>query len=121
MAPKTLSELMKTNLLSGMCSFSNASTRFCVPRVLVRKKSSRLIHYDFPYIILRPSGVYGPRERDYFLMAKSISQHIDFAVGFKRQDITFVYVEDVVQAVFLLRCLRMLYLSLLRAEILPVM
>ena len=51
---------------------------------------------DFPYIILRPSGVYGPRERDYFLMAKSISQHIDFAVGFKRQDITFVYVEDVV-------------------------
>lgn len=56
---------------------------------------------DFPYIILRPSGVYGPRERDYFLMAKSISQHIDFAVGFKRQDITFVYVEDVVQAVFL--------------------
>ena len=56
---------------------------------------------DFPYIILRPSGVYGPRERDYFLMAKSISQHIDFAVGFKRQDITFVYVLDVVQAVFL--------------------
>ncbi len=55
----------------------------------------------FPYVILRPTGVYGPRERDYFLMAKSIKQHIDFAVGFKRQDITFVYVEDVVQAVFL--------------------
>ena len=55
----------------------------------------------FPYIILRPTGVYGPREKDYFLMAKSISQHIDFSVGFKRQDITFVYVQDVVQAVFL--------------------
>ena len=58
-----------------------------------------------PYVILRPTGVYGPREKDYFVMAKSIKQHSDFAVGYKRQDITFVYVTDVVQAVFLaLRC-----------------
>ncbi len=56
---------------------------------------------DFPYVILRPTGVYGPRERDYFLMAKSICQHVDFAVGYRRQDITFVYVSDVVQAIFL--------------------
>lgn len=54
-----------------------------------------------PFVVLRPTGVYGPREKDYFLMVKSISQHTDFAVGFKRQDITFVYVADVVQAVFL--------------------
>lgn len=53
-----------------------------------------------PYVILRPTGVYGPREKDYFMMAKSIKGHMDFAVGFKRQDITFVYVKDVVQAVF---------------------
>ncbi|MBR1767644.1 MAG: NAD(P)-dependent oxidoreductase [Prevotella sp.] len=54
-----------------------------------------------PYIILRPTGVYGPREKDYFMMAKSIKQHSDFAVGYKRQDITFVYVSDVVQAIVL--------------------
>lgn len=54
-----------------------------------------------PCVTLRPTGVYGPRERDYFLMAKSICRHADFAVGYKRQDITFVYVDDVVQAVFL--------------------
>ena len=54
-----------------------------------------------PYVILRPTGVYGPRERDYFMMAKSIKAHTDFAVGFKQQDITFIYVTDVVQAVFL--------------------
>ncbi|MCR5512901.1 MAG: NAD(P)-dependent oxidoreductase [Prevotella sp.] len=54
-----------------------------------------------PYVILRPTGVYGPRERDYFIMAKSIKAHTDFAVGFKQQDITFIYVTDVVQAVFL--------------------
>ena len=56
---------------------------------------------SLPYVILRPTGVYGPRERDYFMMAKSIKAHTDFAVGFKQQDITFVYVTDVVQAVFL--------------------
>jgi dihydroflavonol-4-reductase len=53
----------------------------------------------FPYVILRPTGVYGPREKDYFMMAKSIKQHIDFAVGFTPQYLTFIYVQDVVQAV----------------------
>ena len=56
---------------------------------------------DFPYVILRPTGVYGPREKDYFMQIKSIKSHMDFAVGFQCQDITFIYVTDVVQAVFL--------------------
>ena len=45
--------------------------------------------------------MYGPREKDYLLMAESIKHHLDFSVGFRQQDITFVYVKDVVQAVFL--------------------
>ena len=53
------------------------------------------------YTVLRPTGVYGPREKDYFMMVKSISHHVDCAVGYSRQDITFVYVTDVVAAVFL--------------------
>ena len=55
---------------------------------------------DFPYVILRPTGVYGPREHDYFLMMKSINRHLDMAAGFKRQDLTFVYVTDLVQAAY---------------------
>lgn len=55
---------------------------------------------DFPFVILRLTGVYGPRERDYFLQAQSISRHIDFAVGFQPQVITFVYVADVVGTVY---------------------
>ena len=54
-----------------------------------------------PVVILRPTGVYGPRERDYFLLAQSISRHMDFAAGFKRQDITFIFVRDLVDAAFL--------------------
>lgn len=56
---------------------------------------------EIPYVIFRPTGVYGPREKDYFLMAKSIKNHLDTAVGYKRQDLTFVYVKDIVQAIFL--------------------
>lgn len=58
---------------------------------------------NFPYVILRPTGVYGPRERDYALMAQSIRHHIDFAVGFSHQFITFIYVRDLIAAIF--RCI----------------
>lgn len=51
-------------------------------------------------VVFRPTGVYGPREKDYFLMVKSIKRHVDFAVGFQPQLLTFVYVKDLVDAVF---------------------
>lgn len=53
------------------------------------------------YVILRPTGVYGPREKDYFLMAKSIRRHVDFAVGYSPQVLTFIYVRDLVEAAML--------------------
>lgn len=53
------------------------------------------------YIVLRPTGVYGPRERDYYLMAKSIARHVDFSVGWRPQTLTFIYVADLVEAAFL--------------------
>jgi len=54
----------------------------------------------FPYVFYRPTGVYGPREKDYYMLARTIKNHFDFSVGFKRQDITFIYVKDLVNAVF---------------------
>lgn len=56
---------------------------------------------DFPYVFIRPTGVYGPRERDYYLMAKSVKEHVDFRAGLGRQDLTFVYVKDLVSVIFL--------------------
>ena len=54
---------------------------------------------DFPYTIFRCTGVYGPRERDYYLMIKSIKRGFDFSVGFDKQMLTFIYVKDLVAAV----------------------
>lgn len=53
------------------------------------------------YVVLRPTGVYGPRDRDYYLMAKSILRGVDFRVGFKPQRITFIFVRDLVEAALL--------------------
>ncbi|SEF87205.1 NAD-dependent epimerase/dehydratase family protein [Parabacteroides chinchillae] len=55
----------------------------------------------FPYVILRPTGVYGPGEKDYFMEIKSIRSGLDFAVGFVPQRITFIYVKDLATVAFL--------------------
>ena len=53
----------------------------------------------FPYTIFRCTGVYGPHERDYYLMIKSIKRGFDFSVGFSKQMLTFIYVKDLVVGV----------------------
>lgn len=55
---------------------------------------------DFPWTIFRPTGVYGPHERDYLMMIKSIDSGFDFGVGYRRQMLTFIYVDDLVEAMF---------------------
>ena len=51
-----------------------------------------------PTVILRATGIYGPRDKDYFLMFKSIKTGFDFSVGFRRQMLSFLYVEDLARA-----------------------
>lgn len=53
-----------------------------------------------PWIIFRPTGVYGPHEQDYLMMIKSIDSGWDFGVGFKPQSLTFIYVSDLVGAMY---------------------
>lgn len=55
----------------------------------------------FPYVIFRPTGVYGPRDKDYRILIHGIRHHVELSVGFRHQEITFVYISDLVKAVFL--------------------
>lgn len=55
---------------------------------------------DVPWIIFRPTGVYGPHEKDYLMMIKSIDRHIDVGMGYRTQLLTFIYVDDLVAAMF---------------------
>lgn len=52
-----------------------------------------------PTIIFRCTGVYGPHERDYYLMFKTIAKGWDFSVGFRSQILSFIYVEDLARAI----------------------
>lgn len=52
------------------------------------------------WTIMRPTGVYGPHEQDYLMMIKAIERHFDFGVGFRKQLLTFIYVEDLARAVY---------------------
>ena len=59
-----------------------------------------LLSSGIPYIIFRATGIYGPRDHDYFLMFESIKKGFDFSVGFRKQMLTFIYVEDLARAVY---------------------
>ncbi|MBP1639303.1 MAG: UDP-glucose 4 epimerase [Bacteroidetes bacterium] len=60
---------------------------------------------NFPYVILRSSGVYGPREKDYLMMIKTMKLGLDISAGMRQQRLTFVYVRDLAEAVFIaLQC-----------------
>ena len=53
-----------------------------------------------PYVILRPTGVYGPGDKDYRMAIESIRSGFDFAAGMKPQHITFIYVKDLAKVAF---------------------
>lgn len=53
-----------------------------------------------PYIIFRATGIYGPWDKDYYLMMESIKKGFDFGVGYRKQMLTFIYAADLARAVF---------------------
>lgn len=57
---------------------------------------------DFPYLILRPTGVYGPRDRDYLILMKAVKNGLDVGAGFRKQILTFIHSRDLAEAIFIL-------------------
>lgn len=76
----------------------NPNTRYGVSKI--KAETYLQTCPDVPWIIFRPTGVYGPHEKDYLMMIKSIDSHWDFGVGYRKQMLTFIYVEDLVTAMF---------------------
>ncbi|MDO5523247.1 MAG: NAD(P)-dependent oxidoreductase [Bacteroidia bacterium] len=54
----------------------------------------------FPYVILRPTGVYGPRDKDYLILMRAVKNGMDVGAGFRKQVLTFIYIDDLVKIVF---------------------
>ena len=76
----------------------NPNTRYGLSKI--KAETYLLSRPDIPWIVFRPTGVYGPHEKDYLMMIESIDKHFDFGVGFRRQMLTFIYVDDLVGAMY---------------------
>lgn len=66
-------------------------------------KAEQFLHAmpDFPFLIINPTAVYGPRDKDFFFLLKSIAKHLEVYIGTTKQLLSFIHVHDLVQAVFL--------------------
>lgn len=54
---------------------------------------------NLPYVIIRPTAVYGPGEKDLFTVFKFINRSINPLLGNRPQELTFIYVDDLVKLV----------------------
>lgn len=54
---------------------------------------------DMPVTVLRPTAVYGPRERDLFILFETLNKGLDPYIGRNPQKLSFVYVKDLVDVI----------------------
>ncbi|TKC09512.1 NAD-dependent epimerase/dehydratase family protein [Pedobacter frigoris] len=52
-----------------------------------------------PLVVIRPTAVYGPREKDIFILFKSINQGLEPYIGSFKQQLTFIYVKDLADVI----------------------
>lgn len=56
---------------------------------------------DIPFNIVRPTAVYGPGEKDFLNVFKMTAKGFNAQIGFGSQELTFIYVRDLVQLMLL--------------------
>lgn len=54
---------------------------------------------DFPYLNMRLTAVYGPREKEILTFFKLLNKGLEGYIGTKKQDLTFIYVKDLVKLI----------------------
>lgn len=89
---------VKFILMSSLSAYPNPESAYGKSKL----KAERFLESqtNFPYIIFRPTGVYGPRDKDYLLMLKTIDAGWNVTAGFESQKLTFIYVKDLAKAAF---------------------
>lgn len=66
-------------------------------------KAEQFLHStpNFPFVIINPTAVYGPREKDAFLLIQTIAKNLEIYIGNKNQMLSWVHVDDLVNAIFI--------------------
>ncbi|MCY7420990.1 MAG: NAD(P)-dependent oxidoreductase [Chitinophagaceae bacterium] len=78
-------------------------TENTIPKPVTAYGKSKLIAEEMlaalhlPLVVLRPTAVYGPREKDIFILLRTISKGFEPYLGKANQHLSFVYVKDLAQ------------------------
>lgn len=54
---------------------------------------------ELPLLIFRPTGIFGPREGDFLSLFQTINKGLALQVGFTEQQLSLVYVKDLVRVI----------------------
>ena len=54
---------------------------------------------NFPYIIINPTAVYGPRDKDFFQFVQLINKGFEPYIGTNKQMVSLIYVKDLAKAI----------------------
>ena len=54
----------------------------------------------FPYTVIQPAGVYGPRDKDLFTVFQILARGIDVQLGSQAQKISLIHAQDLTEAIF---------------------
>jgi len=89
--PKTLNDVIR---LDDQQPITNYGKSKLAAETLIKNAG-------LPYLILRPTAVYGPREKDIFTIFKLLKKGINPVIGSHKQQLTFVFVKDLVKIIML--------------------
>jgi len=73
-------------------SASNPVTQYGISKALAETYLAQVS--NLPVIIFRPTAVYGPREKDIFILIKTIKAGLELYIGKQEQELSFVYATD---------------------------
>ena len=110
---RSKTEVKKLTFISSLAAFGPAEytandlvTNETTPHPVTNYGRSKLAaeeylkeQSDVKYIIIRPTAVYGPREKDLFTVYSLINKGLNMSVGLKDAQLTFIYVKDLVKTV----------------------
>ncbi|MDO3641089.1 NAD(P)-dependent oxidoreductase [Mucilaginibacter sp. L3T2-6] len=91
----SLAAMGPLNTLDGIITGDttpNPVTAYGKSKLLAEEKLKSLTALN--YTILRPTGVYGPRDRDIFIFFKQVSNRIEPYIGHIEQKLSLIYVTD---------------------------
>lgn len=75
-------------------TFAKPVTAYGISKLLAE---NQIKDFDLPLIILRPTAVYGSRDKDIFIILKTFSKGLEPYIGRKEQQLSFVYVKDLTE------------------------